>query len=362
MKKLIGIIVVVAVIAGLVLVRLKRARDRDQAPLVKEVPVAVQVASVSTGKVVRIRHVLGTTLGAEEMAVAARVMAQVLEVKVREGARVRQGDLLVVLDDREFQDAVAEAEASLASAQAAYHAQHNATAREKRLFEVKAISREQWDRSQAARAAKEAQLKVAEKRLNQARTRLSYCRLTAPADGVVSQRLVDPGDLAAPGKPLLKVVRQQNVRVRAELPAADLPRLRVGQTVALSLHGQTFEAPIARVFPALSPSRLAAFEVEVTDPPPGLVSGATVGVDVHLSAAEGLTVPVDALLEGEKGACVFVVRDGTVHPTPVQIPDRSLERAVVKGDLRAGDHVIVARPSRLMTFAEGAKVFVPQPQ
>jgi len=356
MKKLIGILIVIGIVVALVFVRSKRAKERDAAPLVKEVPVAVQTAAVKEGQAVQSRHVLGIVEGAEEIEVAPRVMGQVLEVKVREGASVKKGDLLAVLDDREFQDAVAEAEAALAAAKTAYHAQHDATVRDQRLFEVKAIAQEQWDRSQAAEAAARAQLDVAEKRLDQARTRLSYCRLTAPADGLVARRLADPGDLGLPGKPLLKLVRQQTVRVRAELPPEDLAGLKVGQSVTLTLNDLQLEAKVSRVFPALSAGHLATFEADLPNPPPGFVSGATVGVDVHLSEAEGLAVPADALLEGDQGAHVFVVRDGTVHPLSVKVLDRSLDRAVVQGDLTAGDRVIIARPARLMTFAEGMKV------
>ena len=358
MKKRIGILIVVAIVGTLVFVRVKRARERDRAPLVKEVPLAVQTAAVQSGRVVQTRHVLGVVRGGEETAVAPRVMGQVLRVRVREGARVKQGELLVELDDREFQDAVAEAQAALAAAKVAYQAQHDATARDRRLFEVKAIAQEQWDRSQAAEAAAQAQLEVAQRRLDQARTRLSYCRLTAPADGLVAQRLADPGDLAVPGKPVLKLVRQQTVRVRAELPPEDLAGLKVGQPVTLRLDGIRVEAKVSRVFPALSAGHLAAFEADLENPPPGFVSGATVGVDVHLRAAEGLTVPTDALLDGEAGAHVFVVRQGIVHPVAVQVRARSPERAAVTGKLQAGDRVVVARPARLMTLAEGMKVVV----
>ena len=196
------------------------------------------------------------------------------------------------------------------------------------------------------------------KRLDQAQTRLGYCRLTAPVTGVVARRLADPGDLGVPGKPLLEIVRQKNVRVRASMPPEVFTDLAVGRTVTLTLGDVQVEAAVSRVFPAMGRSHLATFEIDLASPPPGFVSGATVGVDVHLSSAAGLTVPIDALLEGESGAWVFKVVDGTVHPAAVTVIDRSLTSAVVDGPLTAGDVVITARPSRLMTFADGMKVAV----
>ena len=355
-KRIIGIVVVIAIAAVLVIVRAKRAREIADAPLVKEVPIAVQTAAVTEGRVVRTSHVLGTVFGAEESDLAPQIMARVLEIKVREGAVVETGQLLALLDEREFQDTVAAARAALAAADVAYQAQRDATARDKRLFEVKAIALEEWQRSQAADAAASAQLEAAKQKLDQARTQLGYCRIVAPTNGVVARRLADPGDLAVPGKPLLQLVSQQSVRVRASLPPEDFGGLHIGQPVTLTVSGHALDAAISRVFPALGDSHLASFECDVTNPPPGFVSGATVGVDVQLSSAEGLVVPAEALLEGDKGAWVFAVDNGVVKPVQVEVLDRSLDQVAVKGNVRAGEPVIIARPSRLMTLADGMKV------
>ncbi len=358
MNKFLWIPIAIVIALALGAVRAKRIRQKDSAPLVPEPPVAVQVAPIMRGKVVTSRHVLGTVIGADEADLAPQVMAQVLAVTVREGAMVHAGDVLATLDPTEFNDLVAEAEAGVASARKAFAAQQGATARDRRLFEVKGIAQEEWERSQAAEAAASAALQVARKRLDQATTRLSYTRIAAPMNGVVARRLADPGDLALPGKALFKVVRQEAVRVRAALPPEDLPALRVGLPVTLTLSGHTLDAGISRVFPALGDSHLASFECDLTNPPPGVVSGATVGVEAQLSFTAGLVVPADALLEGDTGAWVFAVDNGAVNPVRVEVLDRSWNQVAVKGDVRLGETVVVGRPSRLMTLAAGMKVTV----
>jgi multidrug efflux pump subunit AcrA (membrane-fusion protein) len=119
-----------------------------------------------------------------------------------------------------------------------------------------------------------------------------------------------------------------------------------------------WHAPFQQPLASKGNSSNCFFEVEcdVTNPPPGFVSGATVGVDVELSSAAGLVVPADAVLEGDKGAWVFAVDNGTVKPVQVEVLDRSLDTVAIKGNVRAGEPVIVARPSRLMTLAAGMKV------
>jgi RND family efflux transporter MFP subunit len=349
------------VVAGLIAVRLRRVHQKETAPLAPVVAPAVKTARVVAERVVQTRHALGIILGADEAAVAPQVMARIVEINVREGNLARPGQVLAVLDNREFQDAVAEAEAMQAAAQIAWQAQHDAIARDQRLFEVKGIAQEQWDRSRATEAAARAQLQVAERRLDQSRARLAYCQITSPVDGVVARRLADPGDLAVPGKPMFKLVRQQSVRVRAELPPEDLPALRAGLPVTLTGAGGTLTSTVTRVFPAMGDSHLATLEVDVAEPPAGFVSGATVGVDVEIGASEGLSVPSEALLEGETGAWVFVVdARQTVHPVGVRVLTRSADKIAVEASaLQIGAAVIVARSSRFMTFAEGMKVAAP---
>lgn len=357
-KRILIIVLVLVVVAGLIVVRRVRVYQKEHAPLAPEPTVVVRVVPVTHERVVRSRHVLGTVVGADEADLAPRIMAQVVAVKVREGDLVQAGQVLAVLDDREAQDGLHEAQAALTAAEAAYQAQHDATARDRRLFEVKAIAQEQWDRSVAADAAAAAQREAAAGRLDSAQTRLSFCRIVAPADGVVARRLADPGDLALPGKPLFKFVRQETVRVRAELPPGDWTELHAGLPVTLTLGASRVEAAVSRVFPAMGANHLAVFEADVPRPSAGFVSGAAVGVDVQLGSAEGLTAPSAALLEGDRGAFVFTVVNGTIRTVKVAVLDRSLDQVVVTGDVRAGDPVVVARFSRLMTLHDGIKISV----
>ncbi len=359
MKKKLPIIAIALVIAAtLISVRVRRMREKDGAPLLKPVPMTVRTAPVDRRTVSSGRHVLGVVLGADEAEVAPRIMAPVVEVRVREGDAVTAGQVLAVLDKREQEDAVAAARDGLAAARIAAEAQRNATARDETLHGAKAISQEQWERSRALAAAAEARLAAARKDLKVAETRLSYTELTAPVAGVVARRLVDPGDLAVPGKPALEVVRQADVKVRAKLPQGDRVRLRVGQPVTLTAGAEELTAPVSRIFPAADGDHLVTFEVDLDSPPASFVAGATVGMDIALAAADGLSVPTAALLEGEGGDWVFKVGDGKVHPVAVQVLAAGSEAVAVSGDLAVGDLVVVARPSRLMMLSEGEAVRV----
>lgn len=369
-RTLVTIIVFVLLAAGLIAVRMYRVREKNSAPLIEPEATAVRVASVRSGEVETMRHLLGDVLGRTEVALAPRITGHVLEVGVREGDPVRRGETLIRLDAREIEDAVAQAEARVASARVAMEAaevalsaQQDATARDKILFEAEAISQEQWDHSQTLEAAAAARLAganasltAAEKALDSARTQLGYALVAAPLNGRVSARLADPGDLATPGRALLRVVPDEAVRIRCRAPAEDIGALKVGGEVKLELGGTLLPAKISRIFPAMGREHLTTFEIDIPDPPPSLVSGATVGVDVVVSSASGLTVPADALLEGERGAFVFTVEGEKAHLVKVEPLARSERRVAISGQLTTADRVIVARPSRLMLLAEGSPI------
>ncbi len=355
-KRLMVLAIALVLVVGLGAVRLKRMRQKNAAPLLVSVPMAVQTAPADTGTVSTVRHLLGEVIGGDEVQVAPRVMARVLNIMVRQGSVVTKGQVLATLDDREQQDGFDAAEAALGAARIAARTRADATARDSILFEAKAISQEQWDRSRTLEAALNAKLVAAEKDLKRAETRLSYTRVSAPVDGVVADRLVDPGDLAVPGKPMIDIVNQTNVRVRGKLPQEDLPRLAPGQSLTLAAGETNCTARVTRVFPATDANHLAVFEADLDSPPATFVAGLTVGIDISLASSTGISVPTSALLEGDNGTWVFRVEKQRIEPVRVDVLAAGGGRVVVRGDLAVGDQVVIARPSRLMTLTVGQEV------
>jgi len=351
-------LVAVLVVLGLAAVRVKRSREKADARPLPAVAPAVEVAAVTQGVVSETRHFLGEVSGAEEALLSSRILAPVTRVAVREGDHVRRGQVLVSLEAGELDTAVRASSAGVSSAEAAFRTQRDASARDRILFEAKAVSQEGWDRSRANEAAAQSRLVAARETLDAAQRRMGYASIVAPFDGVVSRRDVDPGDLAAPGRTLLVVVRGSGVRVRVKLPAEMLGGVVTGQPIWLDASNSRVEGRITRVFPAMDASHLATVEADLAKAPPGLVAGATLGVDVQVASAEGLVVPSRALLEGEAGAFVFRVTDGRTHPISVRTASRSQDGVVVTGPLRVGDRVVLAQPARLMTLAEGTPVSI----
>ena len=372
-KRVVGIVVVVVLVAGLAAARLMRVRDKESAPVMVRTPVVVEVTAVRRGVLQNARQFLGEVVATEDAPLSSRILSQVVRVAVLEGDRVRRGQRLIDLDPRELDDAVAASEAGIGaareavtSADLALAVQRGSTARDKVLVEADAISREEWERSQSTVAAAKARLEGARAQLTQAqraadtaRTRRGYAGIDAPFDGIVSARLVNAGDLAAPGKPLLALVQPDALRVRVRVPAELFSDLAPGREIGLLVNGERQAITISRVFPGMDATRLATFEADLPTRISGLLPGSTVSVDLPRAGASGLIVPATALLEGESRHVVFVVTGGKAHAVSVQVLDRSSADVLVEGALQERDQVVVASPSRLMMLADGAPVDVP---
>ena len=154
----------------------------------------------------------GTVLAARRSAVSSRIMARIERIEVRAGDYVKAGDLLIVLDDRDLQARVEQADQALESAQALLKNADAEYQRLKKLFETKVVSRSELDRAEANFGVARAQETRAKKLIEEARVALTYSEIAAPAAGRVIDRLAEPGDTAAPGAPLLRPARLVEVR------------------------------------------------------------------------------------------------------------------------------------------------------
>lgn len=219
--------------------------------------------------------------------VLPKVGGFVAEVRVEENHNVKAGDTLVVLDDRDFQARLAQTEADLAAllatvssrtrvgqAEAAVaQAQANATkaaadlARIEPLAIQNVVSQQQLDAARAAAAAAQAQLAATQAALvgadarvaasraarDQAALQLSYTRLTAPMNGVVSKKTVEIGQLVQPGQPLMSVVPLEDVWVTANLKETETADVTPGDSADITVDaykGRHFHGHVESLSPA----------------------------------------------------------------------------------------------------------------
>lgn len=322
-----------------------------------EVPTGTAVAELTTVPVVY--EAVGTVRPETEASIEAQVTGKVLKVLVRSGQKVSRGDKLLVLDSREFKTRMESAEQGLKSAQAAERQAREAinaakaesgtaTAtwkRMKKLFADKVATQDELDRVEAAYLKAKAALaqagdgldaasagvRQARKGVEAARINLGYSTITAPADGEVAKRMVEPGDLAFPGKPLMLIQTGGALRLEALVREGVIGQVRIGQKLAVDIQalGERAEAVVEEVVPSADPLTRTFLVKAGLDPLPGLYPGMFGRLLIPVSEKQVVLIPERAVsrvgqLEtvlvksGENWEPVYV-RSGAVHDNKLEI-------------------------------------------
>jgi len=352
-KRIVTAIVAVVVIAGAAAAVSAKRRELRSLPPPDRTPLPVQVAVVSTGSA---SDVISTTalVRAETAAtVGAQIGGAILDVGVREGDRVRAGQVVARIDARALDDAVDAARARLTAADRALRVQEAVFNRDSVLHDGGAISRQAFDASSAQLEAARAAMITAERALHTARVQRGYANVIAPYSGVITARMVEPGDLATPGRPLLAIERPGTVRVISKLAQDSLRRIQPGSDVTFSWEGQSMHARVSRIYPALDANALGSVETILPAPLFSLPNGASVHAAYVAIPSGGLTVPNDALLDTLDSTLVVRVRDDRADPVPVRIVAGGERQSVIEGAVVAGDVVVIGLPSELMALTKG---------
>lgn len=276
-------------------------------------------------------------------------------ILVSVGSRVSKGELLAEFDDATVRAELAQTQASVAEAEAAAaEARSNAT-RAREITESGALSAQQVQQYLTAETTARARLEAlrAAERLQQLRLRQAQVR--APDDGTISSRTATLGAVMPPGQELFRLIHRDRLEWRAEVPATELQRLRVGMSVTVTPAGGT---PIDGTLRMLAPTVDAATRNALVYVDLPAHSGARPGMfargDFRLGSTDGLTLPQSAVLLRDGFHVVLRVGDDDrVSATKVTVGRRSGDRIEITGGL-SPDARVVARGGAFL--ADGDRV------
>lgn len=342
---------VAGVVAGLALVATACSHPSEGVAARQDrAPVAVEVTTVRSGEIVDAVEVVGSLAPKFSTDVRSEFTAVVAEVYVTEWVQVRKGTPLARLETSEGEAHLAAARAAVLQAQVREAQAARELSRAERLREVGLLTAQGHDDARTAREAAAAALAAAEAQLALAQTRLDKAVIRAPFDGVVARRWVSPGDLVenmGSPRPLFTLVDPSVLELTGTVPSSYLSRLAVGQTVEFTtdaVPGRTLNGTVSHINPLVdSVSRSVQLIAEVPNPDGLLRGGLFAKGRVLGKARRGLLLPRAALrrwdASGGAGQ-VWVVTGGVVEARAVltgQIQGDAVE--VVKG-LEEGDEVV----------------------
>lgn len=264
----------------------------------------------------------------QEAQVATRMAGTIVRIPVNVGDRVTRGALIAALDASDVQARIAGAQAQLELAQRTWTRVEN-------LERDGAASTHEKDQALA-------QLRAAEAMLQEAEAHAAYVEIRAPFTGVVTARMADAGNLAAPGQPLVQL-SGTGVKVVAELPADLAGSVEVGQTVRLDTDRAAMNGQVANVVPALNRAT-RRFQIEVTPESPGaLVPGSFVRMHLEGGNDETRWIPADAIFRLGQLTGVYAVESDTLRLRWLRL-GRTLDGAVEVLGGPAGDLTVVRNP------------------
>lgn len=346
--------------------------------------VSVTTASVEARDVPDTLEVVGTIESKREAVLSAKLMGAIRELPFDEGQRVRHGDAVVVIDASEIkakkeeaeqarQEGLAsanEADAALAEARAALENAKVNLDRMQNLYNEAAVTKKELDDMSTHYKMAEAKVRQADARRHQVKARiaqaeagiaqadalLSYAVIRSPLTGVVTQKMAQVGEMAAPGRPLVKVVDDVDLRLAANVKESGISGLKRGQTVSVkvdALPGASIEGTVSEIVTAADP-KTRSFTVKVNIPwSPGLMPGMFGRLYLPSGTRKAVLLPEGSLLNAEGVQGVYVVAsDGTIAFQAVRLGGSVEGKREALSGLKGGEKVATGDLGRI---SEGMK-------
>ena len=377
------VLFVLTVVGAAVLAGCGGADARHASPA-SAAAVPVEVASVNSQSWPDVYESTGTVRARTATVLSSKVMAYVRQVTVQAGDRVAEGQEVITLDARDLDSSVHRGEAAEAEVRSGFAEADNAVAgakasldlaqttfhRMEELASKKSISNQEFDEAAArlksaqaaydmARARRgqlDSRLALAQQEVQSARIMRDYARIAAPFAGVVTARSVEPGNLAAPGAPLLTIEREGAYRLEASVDESRLPSVRNGQTVEVTLEAldRRLTARVSEIVPAVDAAS-RSYTVKIDLPAvPSLRSGMFGRAWFPSGTRQVTTVAASAIVEHGQLQSVFVVEDGFAHSRLVTTGKSQADAVEVLSGLTAGEKVV----RNAGGLADGARVEV----
>jgi HlyD family secretion protein len=223
----------------------------------------------------QVQEAVGTVRPRTETRVEAQVAGRVLKVLVRPGEVVKEGQLLVVLEDQEYQARLEQARQGLSAAHAALDLAEREYGRLSRLLKTGAAPKRDVDRAKEALQQAQAARGRAVKQVEEAGISLSYTKVKAPEHGQVVKRLIEPGDLALPGRPLLILQTSGALRLEALVREGLIQKVRMGQEMEVEIPalGRGIKGKVEEIVPTADPATRTFLVKALLPDTEGLYSG-----------------------------------------------------------------------------------------
>ena len=331
-------------------------------------PVPVRVLELKPGDLrVIVNATTTSTIKSEyEVTLSAQRTGRVVNLPVREGDRVRKGDLMARLD---LSEESVQSENMLAQSRATYDEAEKNLKRSEDLFNNGMISQQDYEGTKRAFEVARSQYEASR---DDARVKKDYSVVRSPFNGVVSRKFTEVGELLLPGKQIVTIVDPDRIYVLATIDEVDVGRLRLDQPVTVTVDafpGEKFEGDIRRISPIVSGGKLETRTADVwiyfAKKDPRIKPGMSADIEILVTTLTGiLAVPSQAIVEREGKKQVFVAEGKGLSPgsttrtklRPVEIGESNWVSTEIRKGLSAGEFIVTTPEAE--GLKDGVKISV----
>jgi len=348
--KILGIVIALVLLAGVMAYLAGVFEEKIPVDFSDMAPHSVtgRVVTVAVTSRPLIEQAAGTLRAKVETVISPLITATISSIAVWAGDEVKAGDVLVTLDARELQARVDQAHQAVVAAGARLAQTEKDLARVRRIMKADpgAVSKAERDRLQTTVSTARAERIGLQRQKDEARTALSYSKLTAPIAGRIVERLADPGDTARPGEPLLRMYDPATLRLDANVRESVASKLAKGQSLFAEIDALKKRYPVVvdEIVPSADPgSRSFLVKVSLTDGT-GLYPGMFGRLMIPIGQVDKVFIPLAAVTRvGQLDFVVVKTQQGTVRRYVRLGQPGPDERVEIISGLRAGEQILITK-------------------
>jgi membrane fusion protein, multidrug efflux system len=274
----------------------------------------------------------GTVKPWMSLKIVAEVSGKIVEKRVSEGQRVAKGDIIALIDDRDYKNA-------LASSQASYQVALASRKRLEKLYKEKVSTQSQIDDIVA-------RVRTSKAALDNAALALERCAIRAPFDGVVNRFYIEAGQYLGVGDPVAEVLQLDRVKIEVGIPESDVDKVRRLEHFTIkidALGGRSFAGTRHYLYyNSDNFARLYNLEIAVENPDGEILPDMFTRVEiVKTEVANGLGVPLYSLINRKDTNALYVVKEGVARLVPVETGIQDGWQIEIRRGIKPGDQVVV---------------------
>lgn len=359
--------IVIAILGSAVGFRASQAGKNDKKPEAKVVLefTPADVATVEMKSLVNTIQFSGSLSPFLQTTVKSKVSGDVTRIMVREGQAVAEGQVLAQIDTADLKARLDAQSASLEEARARLDIARKNRENNQQLLRQKFISQNAYDTTQSTYEASAAMMRSAEAQLRIAQKAMDDAMVRAPFSGIIARKIVGTGEKVGIDSPLFALVDLGHMEIEAPAPASEIPAVRVGQPASFRVDGfgdRAFEGRVERINPVTEQgSRSITLYISVANRDGVLRGGMFAKGQIVLDRTKpAVVVPATAIRDEAGQSYVFTLENGKVAKRPVKVGVTESQQGLVevKSGLESGLSVVSARVSGLK---EGAPATMKRP-